>query len=61
MCASEADRAISFVANGEDKTVRNTTDDAVCAISRFAVVEPIVPDDGENLEIDPARERNTVL
>jgi hypothetical protein len=61
MGASEAYRAISFVANGEDETVRNTIDDSVCAISGFAVVETIVPDDGENLEIDPARQRYAML
>jgi hypothetical protein len=61
MRAPEADRAISFVANGEDETVRNAIDDSVRAISGFAVVEPVVSDDRENLEIDPARERDTVL
>jgi hypothetical protein len=61
MRASEADRAISFVANGEDKTMRNTIDDTVCAISGLTVIEPIIPDDGENLEIDPARQRYAML
>jgi hypothetical protein len=44
--ASEADWAISVIANGEDETMRNTIDGSVRAISGFAVVEPIVPDDG---------------
>jgi hypothetical protein len=61
MGASEADRAIAFITNGEDQTIRNTVDHSVCAISRFAVVEPIVSDDGKNVEIDPARERDAVL
>jgi hypothetical protein len=61
MGAPEADRAISFVAYGEDETVGNIIDNAVCAVSGFAVVEAIIPDDGENLEIDPARQRYAML
>jgi hypothetical protein len=50
--ASKADRAVSFVADGEDKTMRNTIDNSICAISGFAVIETIVPDYRENIEID---------
>jgi hypothetical protein len=61
VCASKADRAILFVANSEDETVRNTINDSVCAISGLAVIETIIPDDRENIEIDPARERYAML
>jgi hypothetical protein len=55
MCASEANWSILFVPNGEHETVRNPIDDAIGAISGLAVLETIVPDDGENVEVDPAR------
>jgi hypothetical protein len=59
--SSKADRVVLFVADGEDKTIPNTIDRPICAISELAVVETIVFDNRENLEIDPARERYAML
>jgi hypothetical protein len=61
MGASEADQAIPFVSNSENETVRNTIDHSVGAISGFAVIKTVVGNDGENLEIDPARQRYAML
>jgi flavin-binding protein dodecin len=52
MCASKADRPVSLVANSEDQAISGAVDKAVSAISRFAVIETIVRENGKVLEIE---------
>jgi hypothetical protein len=61
MCASKADRSVSLVANSEDQAISRVVDITVRAISRFAVIETIVPDGGKHVKINPAREGYLML
>jgi hypothetical protein len=61
MCASKADRPVSLVTDSEDQAISGAIDIPVGAISMFAVIETVVPDDSEIIEISPACERYAML
>jgi hypothetical protein len=61
MRAPKTDRALSFVPNRKNKTMRNAIDDSVGAVSGLAVIETIVPDDRDDVEINPACKRYAML
>jgi len=56
MCAPKTDWAVLFVANCENEAMRQATNEAIRPKSGLAIVKTIVPDYGENIEIDPARQ-----
>jgi hypothetical protein len=61
MRASKTDWAVLFVANRENEAMRHTINESIRPKSGLAIVEPVVPDDCENIEINPARQRYAML
>src|SRR5882724_11892766 len=61
MCTSQADRPDPLVAAGERQAISNAVNEAVSAITDFAVIVTIIYKGRLDIQIDPARERHTVL
>ncbi len=54
------DRSYPSVAVGKSQAIRNAFNEAVSPIANFSVIAAVV-DNGLHIEIDPARQRHTML
>jgi hypothetical protein len=59
--ASKTYRPYLFVSRSEGQEIRNTIDKAESPIANLTIVAAVVHESHLDIEIDPARERHTVL
>src|SRR4051794_31535467 len=61
MCAPKTDRPVSLIANSENQAISSAVDITIGAISRFPVIEAMVPDDSVILKVNPPRKRDAMF